>query len=80
MKTIEGNFKEISKSNPFWSSYTCFAETITGRKFIRQAIAKWFNRLVDKDDYNRGDRMTLMENLMELTNSKKTTVELKKQA
>lgn len=71
MKSIQRVFNTISNQNPFWSSYICFAETVMDRKFGRPAIAKWFNKLVDKDDYDRKDRGTLVKQLYQLSNPEK---------
>jgi hypothetical protein len=75
MKSIERRFEEISHLNPDWSSYVCFTEAVKGQKFTKRAITKWFNRLIKKEDYSKGDRSVLMDNLMEATNEKNTLVE-----
>ena len=51
MKSIERRFKNIEEKNPFWSSYICFAEAIQGQRFSKQTVHRWFQKLVDKDDY-----------------------------
>ena len=56
MKSIERRFKKISEKNPYWSDNTCFAVAITGQNFSRQTITKWFNKLVDKNDYGKNDK------------------------
>ena len=59
MKSIARRFKKISEKNPYWSDNTCFAVAITGQNFSRQTIAKWFNKLVDKNDYGKNDKKAI---------------------
>ena len=45
-------FSEIQRLNPYWSSLTCFHETIKNRKTLHpRLIRKWFYKLVDSNDY-----------------------------
>lgn len=69
MKSIERRFNKIAKRNPFWSSYICFAEAIKGQKFSRQAIHRWFYKLVNQDDYDKSDTRDILAQLEELSNS-----------
>ena len=56
MKSIERRFKKINDLNPDWSSGTCFAIAIMSQNFSRQTILWGFNKLVEKDDYNKRDK------------------------
>ena len=50
-------FNDTQRLNPYWSSFTCFCEVITSKKYLkRPTIIKWFNELVDKDDYAKRDK------------------------
>lgn len=71
MKSIQRVFNKIRKENPHWSDYICFTETIMGRKFSRQIITRHFNKLVDKDDYDKKDKKSLLEQLFKLSQGKK---------
>lgn len=51
MKSIKRRFISLTKLNQYWSTYTCFAEAIYGQHFNRTIICRWFNKLVDKNDY-----------------------------
>ena len=66
MRSLERNFNTIKQENPLWSDYICFAETVKARKFSRQTIGQYFNRLVDKVDYVKKDKKTLLKQLSEL--------------
>lgn len=60
-------FSETVKLNPYWSSYTCFAESIKGRKTLHpRLIKKWFDRLVEKGDYARKDKNEILRFLIGL--------------
>lgn len=63
MKSIERKFKKIQERNPYWSSYVCFFFTVKGRNFSRQTIARWFNKLVEKDDYSSSDKKSILADL-----------------
>jgi len=67
MKSLERRFKNIVDKNPFWSSLTCFMEAVTGRGFGRQAIHRWFLKLVEKDDYESGVKKDILAHLEDLS-------------
>lgn len=67
MKSIERIFNKVRKENPYLSDYLCFAEAVEGRNFSRQTIARYFNKLVDKDDYDSKDKKELLQQLFELS-------------
>lgn len=68
MKSIERRFKDIREKKQGWSSYIVFAQAVTGQKFSKETIRRWFNKLVDKDDYVASDKKNLLTNLESLTN------------
>lgn len=68
MKSIERRFNNIREKKQGWSSYLCFAQAVTGQKFSRAALHRWFNKLVDKDDYSASDKRNILMNLESLTN------------
>jgi len=67
MKSIERRFNNIKKDNPYWSSYICFAEVVKNQNFSKQILHRWFNKLVDKNDYFRSDKKTILSHLNILT-------------
>ncbi|OGI25785.1 MAG: hypothetical protein A3J76_01000 [Candidatus Moranbacteria bacterium RBG_13_45_13] len=73
MKSLERRFNNIAERNPFWSSHICFAEAVKGQKFSRQIIHRWFQKLVDKDDYARSDKRAVLAHLENLTSLLRTT-------
>jgi hypothetical protein len=61
-------FENIKRLNPYWSEYTCFAEAIKGKKYLRRTtIRKWFDALVSKDDYLSKDKPEILGYLHALT-------------
>lgn len=63
--TIQAQFEEQMKREGV-STFIAFLRSIKGRGFDRFTIGRWFNKLVDKDDYERKDRDKLLEWLSSL--------------
>jgi len=60
-------FKQTSQLNPYWSSWSCFYEAIKGRNGLsKKTIKKYFDKLVDKKDYLRKERVGLLNYLYSL--------------
>lgn len=72
MKSIKHNFDSLREKRPLWSSYACFVAAIKGKGFGKDAIRRWFNKLVEKDDYTKNDKKALLENLDKLSNPMRT--------
>ena len=53
MKSLERRFNNITRLNPYWSSYICFTEAIKEQCFSKRTITNYFNKLVEKDDYDK---------------------------
>lgn len=71
MRSLEARFNNIEVKHPFWSSYICFAQAVTGMGFSRPVIYKWFRELVDKNDYAKSDERKLIDHLDGLSGIKK---------
>jgi len=67
MRSLERVFQNTRRLNPYWSDYICFAETVKKRGFSKQILTKHFNRLVDKDDYQKSDKRQIVKHLLSLT-------------
>lgn len=70
MRSIEKRFKQREESNPCWSTWTCFANSIKGQNFSKDKIRRHFNVLVDKNDYEKKDKIQLLKYLYKLTRDK----------
>jgi hypothetical protein len=66
MRSIERRFNNLEKRNPKYSSYLCFAETVNGHKFSKQMVHRWFQKLVEKDDYDGKDKKAILRHLESL--------------
>jgi hypothetical protein len=73
MKSLERRFNNITEKNYFWSSFICFAEAIKGQRFTTSILHRWFQKLVEKDDYAQSDKRTLLRHLDCLSNPLRTT-------
>ena len=52
-----------------WSTFTYFAYAIAYQKFNERVIARWFNKLVEKDDWKENPRNEVYDFLRALTNA-----------
>jgi hypothetical protein len=66
MKSIEARFKKNKKRNPYWSSLVQFSEAIKGKNFRKDTIKRWFNKLVEKDDYDRTLKRKILHSMYKL--------------
>ncbi len=66
MNSIQERFSQLKRANPYWSSYTSFAEAIKGKRYTKRRIALWFNCLVEKEDYSSKDKKAILEYLQSL--------------
>lgn len=68
MRSIQRKFNKIEKQNPNWSSYLCFVNAIKGQKFVKKNIQKQFYKLVDKNDYDWKNRISIINDLVKISN------------
>ena len=61
MHSINYQFQEIQRLNPYWSSWTCFTELLP--KIENNKIGRWFNKLVEKEDYLKSEKKKLVSYL-----------------
>lgn len=67
MRSLKRVFEKLKRENPNWSDYICFSHTISGKGFSKKVVSGYFNKLVDKDDYSRGERKEVLERLFWLS-------------
>ena len=63
MKLIQKRFNNIARENPLLSSYMCFAKLCQIIRFTPYQVRKWFNLLVEKDDYLQSESDGICEYL-----------------
>ncbi len=67
MTKLENAFRSLQEKNPYWSSIICFANVVMGRKFDKMETGKDFKKLVEKDDYSKSDKESILKFLCQLT-------------
>ena len=61
MRSIERLFEKVQKENPGWGSVVVFNHIADGKNFTHDRIARWFNILVDKQEYDKSEKKELLE-------------------
>ncbi len=67
MKSIERRFRKLQETQPLRSDYLNFAEAVREGDFSPAKIHYWFNRLVNKGEYESGDKRELFRQLENLS-------------
>jgi hypothetical protein len=60
MRSIERLFEKVQKENPSWGSIIVFNHIVNGKNFTHDRIARWFNILADKQEYDQSDKKALL--------------------
>lgn len=63
MRSIKARYKNLQDKNYYWSSLVCFTEAVRGQNFSKDIINRWFNKIVDEDDYSREQRKAVLRNI-----------------
>jgi hypothetical protein len=74
MRSIQRRFEIEKQRNLNLSSFICFCKAVRGQKFSRDAIKRWFNKLVEKDDYRKSEKKLLISHLTDLSNCPEDTL------
>ncbi|MFA4975348.1 MAG: hypothetical protein WC839_01875 [Candidatus Paceibacterota bacterium] len=61
MKSIQRLFEKVAREHPNWGSVIVFNHIVDGKNFSRDRIARWFNVLVDKEEYDRSEKKEILE-------------------
>ena len=70
MRSIQARYISMREKYPEpCSSYICFVRTIRGQKYSYEMIGKWFNILVEKDNYAQSERNAIVKYLYKLSNT-----------
>ncbi len=64
MKSIKSRFNKVREKNPYWSTYVCFFVATKGQGLKKQSISRWFNKLVDKDDYSSDIKKAIISDIL----------------
>jgi hypothetical protein len=60
MKSIKRLFEKVAREHPNWGSVIVFNHIVGGKNFSHDRIARWFNILVDKEEYDRSDKKEIL--------------------
>lgn len=69
MRSLKRRFN--SHRNDGWTTIVQFYGAVYGQRFSKDRIRRWFNALVDPDDYDLADKMALLKDLYKVTNRNK---------
>ncbi len=75
MRSLKRVFDKIKGEHPYWSDYICFSHAISRKGFSKKTISRHFNRLVDKDNYQKGEKNEILEWLFRFSQETKKQAE-----
>ena len=69
MKSLEARFTEIDQDpkHDGHASLIKFYYAVKGGHFTKKVISKWFNKLVERGDYDKKDKLDLLEYALKVT-------------
>lgn len=73
MRSIEARFKQIETRNQNWSSYIVFAHAVREQDFCRDRLVRHFNKLVETEDYDKGEKKEIIKFLLSLSKRPRST-------
>lgn len=65
MKSLERRFIALRKRHPLFSDTVCFTEAVRDQGFSKETLDGWFNKLVEKDEYEKGYKKELLAYIRE---------------
>ncbi len=74
MKSIERQFENYQKERPNISTLVNFAAAVKGVTVKHDTLRRWFNLLVDKEDYEGVSKVSILRWLDVLSNPSRTTI------
>lgn len=67
MRSIERRFVAFQSKQPELSSFMNFAMAVKSQNFNKDAIHRWFNKLVDTEDYEASDKRIILKHLVSIS-------------
>jgi hypothetical protein len=67
MRSLERRFKNLQQKRPQVSSLLNFGAALQGQRFSEDAIHRWFNKVVEKGDYENRDKRAILRYLVSLS-------------
>lgn len=71
MKNIQKRFRVEQARNPLLSSLVNFSSAVKGQRYSAAVIGLYFQKLVDRDDYDELDEEDILAYLVKLSNSER---------
>jgi hypothetical protein len=65
---IKTRFEKIQRENPLYSSYSAFAQTISGSNITKRKLRSSFRELVEEGDFAENEREDVISHLLTLVN------------
>lgn len=53
MRSIKRRFQAAERKNPGWAPLICFSNAVAEQGFTPDTISRWFNELIDPEEYQR---------------------------
>lgn len=72
MKSLQRRFLNIQARFPNYSTFICFLEACKNQRFGKQAIHRWFLKLVLRSDYSNEDKKALLAGIHKASNPNET--------
>jgi len=66
-RALVDKFNQLRERCPGWSDYVCFAVAILGENYSEGTINIHFDRLVDKGDYRRAEKVDILNYLVQIS-------------
>jgi len=67
MRSLEARFRRCQKKHQEVGDFVNLGRAVKDQKFSEQTIRRFFNKLIEKDDYSSGDKQQLIKHLIGLT-------------
>ena len=67
MRSVERRFLDLQHKRPLHSSLVNLEAAIRGQGFSAGMIGRWFNKLVEKGDYESRDKRAILKHLVALS-------------
>lgn len=64
MKSIKARFEAFKEKNNGHSDYINFVNAVKGQNFTKNMISRWFTKLVSEDEYGKGNKKSLIGQLV----------------
>jgi hypothetical protein len=65
--TIEAQFDELKRKNPYLGDVILFNRAIRGKNFPQSTLYKFFNKLVSKDEYAADEKDEVFMDCLRIT-------------